>query len=68
VSATVTPDVPSGGPTIERSTVTEETARRIAEALERLAAAAEAQAEEAVSFPLGPILPKDRPRAGGRRR
>jgi hypothetical protein len=67
VSATVTPDVPSGGPTIERSTVTEETARRIAEALERLAAAAEAQAET-VSFPNAPVLAKDRPRVSGRGR
>jgi hypothetical protein len=48
--------------------VSEETAQRIAAALERLAAAAEAQtaASAEVTFPLGPILPKDRPRSRAR--
>lgn len=47
-------------------TVTEETARRIAEALERLAAAVEArQEEEPVSYPLGQFPEK---RGGGRGR
>jgi hypothetical protein len=44
---------------------------RIAVALERLVAATEAKQadEEPPVFPLGPILPKDRPRkAGGRGR
>lgn len=44
--------------------------RRIREALERLAAAAEARAEreEPITFPNAPVLPKDRPRASGRGR
>lgn len=51
-------------------TVSEETARRIAEALEELIAIhkAEAQEREPVSFPNEPVLPKDRPRTGGRGR
>lgn len=53
---------------VSSPTVSEETARRIAAALERLAAAAEAQAADSaeVTFPLGPILPKDRPRSRAR--
>lgn len=49
--------------------VSEETAQRIAAALERIAAAAEAQAaQEPVSFPNAPVLAKGRSRAGGRGR
>lgn len=58
-------------------TVSEETARRIAEALEEQVAALRqvvallervAHPVQTVSFPNAPVLPKDRPRAGGRGR